>query len=75
MSESSITPLRAARERAELSREAVTRDPRLEPAISAKTLERWEQPGVRVKRWRLRQLARIYEVALADLRDDDLVKT
>jgi Helix-turn-helix domain len=61
------TPLRAAREHAELSREAVTRHPALAPPISSKTLERWEQPGVRVKRWRLKQLARIYGVTLAEL--------
>jgi hypothetical protein len=66
-----ITPLRAAREQAELSREAVTRRKELDPPISAKTLERWEMPGARVKRWRLKQLARIYGVAMADLREND----
>ena len=70
----SITPLRAARERAELSREAVTREPELQPPISAKTLERWEQSGARVKRWRLKQLARIYGVPMSDLRNDDFAQ-
>jgi transcriptional regulator with XRE-family HTH domain len=65
-----VTPLRAAREQAELSREAVTRRPELAPPISMKTLERWEQPGARVKRWRLKQLARIYGVTLSDLSSD-----
>jgi Helix-turn-helix domain len=67
-----ITPLRAARENAELSREAVTRRPELDPPISMKTLERWELPGARVKRWRLKQLARIYGVSMSDLRDDTM---
>ena len=67
----SITPLRAAREHAELSREAVTRHRLLAPPISVKTLERWEQPGIRVKRWRLKQLARIYGVRMSDLREND----
>jgi hypothetical protein len=63
------TPLRAAREQAELSREAVTRRPELDPPVSAKTLERWEQPGYRVKRARLRQLALIYGVSVEKLED------
>ena len=69
---SDTTPLRAAREQAELSREAVTRRRELDPPISAKTLERWEQPGYRVKRVRLRQLARIYGVTLAELQGNDV---
>jgi len=68
---SDTTPLRAARDHAELSREAVTRRPELDPPISAKTLERWEAGG-RVKRFRLRQLARIYGVTIADLQSDDI---
>ena len=67
---SDITPLRAAREHAELSREAVSR--RLDPPISMKTLERWERSPVVVKRFRLRQLARIYGVPVAELRNDDV---
>jgi hypothetical protein len=49
---------------------AVTREPDLDPPISVKTLERWEKGG-RVKRWRLKQLARIYGVPMAELRPDD----
>jgi len=64
------TPLRAAREYAELSREAVTRRPELDPPVSAKTLERWERPGARVKRFRLKQLAQIYGVDPAELQND-----
>jgi len=45
----------------------VSRRKELDPPISSKTLERWETPGARVKRWRLRQLARIYGVAMGDL--------
>jgi DNA-binding transcriptional regulator YiaG len=65
---SPVSPLRTARENAELSREAVARRPELEPPISSKTLERWEVPGARVKQWRLKQLARIYGVTAAELR-------
>jgi Helix-turn-helix domain len=65
-----LSRLRLARERVELSREAVTRRPELNPPISTKTLERWEIPGARVKRWRLKQLARIYGVTIADLHND-----
>lgn len=69
MSDDQLTksPLRDARESVELSREAVTRRPELDPPISAKTLERWEFPGARVKRFRLKQLARIYGVPVSDL--------
>jgi len=70
-----LTPLRAAREWAELSREAVTRRPELDPPISAKTLERWELPGAHVKRFRLKQLARIYDVTVAELKGDDVGAT
>lgn len=66
-----LSALRLARERAELSREAVTRHPVLDPPISAKTLMRWELPGAHVKRWRLRQLARIYGVLVSDLEDSN----
>jgi DNA-binding transcriptional regulator YiaG len=61
----SVTPLRAARDWAELSQEAVARQ--LEPPVSVKTLARWEQPGARVKRVRLQQLAVIYGVSVAEL--------
>jgi DNA-binding transcriptional regulator YiaG len=67
-----FTPLRQARERLELSREAVTRHPALNPPISTKTLERWEQPGARIKRWRLKQLARIYGVPISELQNDSI---
>jgi transcriptional regulator with XRE-family HTH domain len=66
------SPLRAAREQAELSREAVTRRSELDPPVSAKTLERWEIPGARVKQFRLQQLARIYGVTVAELQSRDV---
>ena len=65
MPDNSQSPLRAAREYAELSRDAVARQ--LEPPVVSKTVERWEQPGYRVKRWRLRQLAAIYGVTVEEL--------
>jgi hypothetical protein len=40
--------------------------------VSAKTLERWEQPGYRVKRARLRQLAAIYGVTVEELQGRDI---
>ena len=61
----SQSPLRAAREYIGLSREVVAR--RLDPPVASKTIERWEQPGYRVKRWRLRQLAAIYGVTVEEL--------
>jgi transcriptional regulator with XRE-family HTH domain len=64
-----VTRLRQAREEIGLSREAVTRRPELDPPISMKTLERWEAPGVTIKRWRLKQLARIYGVPTAELQE------
>ena len=64
------SPLRSAREHAELSREAVARQ--LDPPVAMKTLERWETPGYRVKRFRLRQLALIYGVTVEQLQGRDL---
>ena len=58
--------LRVARERRGYSREYVSRQ--LEPPISSKTLERWEQGASPVKPWRLVQLASVYEVKVAELR-------
>lgn len=60
------TPLWDARDFLGLSREAVTRRPEIAPAISTKTLERWEK-GANVPRFRLMQLAAIYDVAVDDL--------
>jgi hypothetical protein len=50
-----------------LPRERVA--PRLDPPISAKTLERWEKGITLAPRWRLQQLARIYRVKERDLRE------
>lgn len=50
-----------------LSREQVVR--LLDPPVSAKTLERWERGVSPVKRPRLRELAAIYRVRLADIED------
>ena len=58
--------IRLAREAEELSRERVAR--LLDPPISAKTLERWER-GANVPVWRIKQLAAIYRVKSADLRE------
>lgn len=64
------TTLRQARENTGLGRERVA--PQLEPAISAKTLERWEKAGgSHVPRWRLEQLAVIYGVKIATLLEPD----
>ena len=72
MTDAGKSPLRLAREQAELSREGVTRRPELQPPISAKTLERWEPAAAFVSsRWRLRQLARIYGVPMSELKDSD----
>lgn len=60
------TPLWIARERTGLSRETVSR--KLDPPISAKTLERMEKGAAPLKGFRLRQLADIYEVSEDDLR-------
>lgn len=62
---SDITPIRAARQRESLSREKVVR--LLDPPVSTKTLERWEREPAKVPRWRLRQLAHVYRVKIADL--------
>ena len=64
-----VTPLRRARERKGFSREHVTRH--LEPPISSKTLERWEDPGhsSQAPGWRLEQLAELYGVDLKRLQN------
>jgi hypothetical protein len=59
------TPLRRERDRIGYSRERVAAQ--LDPPISSKSLERWEKPGARVPLWRLKQLAKLYRVALARL--------
>lgn len=56
------TNLREARDRLGYSREHVVRRPELDPPITTKTLERWESGETPVKGYRLRQLARIYEM-------------
>lgn len=59
--EATKTALREARDRIGYSRENVVR--LLDPPVSTKTLERWEddpEPLIR-KRWRLEQLASIYK--------------
>jgi DNA-binding XRE family transcriptional regulator len=61
------TNLRAARERLGYARERVAA--KLDPPIASKTLERWEKPGANVPLWRLKQLARIYRVAVASLQE------
>lgn len=66
------TPLRQARDRKDLSREKVA--VALEPPVSAKTIERWEMPGTRVKVWRLEQLAAIYQCSVESLVDGKAAK-
>jgi hypothetical protein len=61
------SPLRVARDDLGLAREAVTRRPELDPPITAKTLERWENGTTPVRRWRLKQLAAIYGVSIKSL--------
>lgn len=51
------------------SRETVVRRPELDPPITSKTLERWERELTPVKRYRLTQLAAIYECDIADIND------
>ncbi len=65
-----ISRLRAARDHVGFAREAVCRQ--LDPPVSTKTLERWEdnpEPLTR-KRWRLVQLAAIYSVPVEALTED-----
>ena len=59
--------LRQARDATGLSREQVCR--RLDPPVSTKTLERWEDDTLPLikKRWRLVQLATIYETSPGEL--------
>ena len=61
------SPQRKARDAEGLSRDAVAR--LLDPPVTAKTIERWEK-GDRTPRWRLKQLAALYNVTLADLEND-----
>jgi ribosome-binding protein aMBF1 (putative translation factor) len=61
---SPVSVLREARDATGLSRERVAAQ--LDPPISSKTLERWEN-GATVKRWRLQQLAEVYGVSLHSL--------
>jgi DNA-binding transcriptional regulator YiaG len=58
---------RARKEFSGLSRERVAA--LLDPPISAKTVERWEKGSTTPPpAWRLKQLARIYDVPLAELK-------
>jgi len=59
-------PIWPARRAEGLSREKVVR--LLDPPVSVKTLERWERQISPVPAWRIRQLAQIYRVRLADLK-------
>lgn len=61
--------LRAVRDELGLSREAVSRSPLLDPPITSKTLERWENNLTPVKGFRYLQLARIYKCKPSDLRE------
>ena len=68
MTDTAITehPIWNARDAEGLSREKVVR--LLDPPVSAKTLERWERGITPVPQWRVRQLAGIYRVKVADLK-------
>lgn len=55
----SQTPLREVRDRKGYSREWVAQ--RLDPPVSSKTIERWEQNPEKVKGFRLEQLAVLYD--------------
>ena len=59
--------LRRVRDDIGFSREMVVRRPELEPQITTKTLERWENDPAKVQRYRLEQLAAIYGVTVNDL--------
>ena len=59
--------LREARAVTGLSRERVVRDPRLDPPMTSKTLERWEKNYHRAPKWRLEQLAAVYGVSVESL--------
>jgi DNA-binding transcriptional regulator YiaG len=54
-----FSPLRAARERKGYSREWVAAQ--LDPPVSSKTIERWEERPEKVKGYRLEQLADLYD--------------
>jgi DNA-binding XRE family transcriptional regulator len=54
-----LSPLRAARERKGYSREWVAG--RLDPPVSSKTIERWEEHPEKVKGYRIEQLAELYD--------------
>jgi len=54
-----------ARQSAELSREEVGR--LLWPPVTGRTVGRWEMGRVMIEPWRLRQLAHVYRVPVADL--------
>lgn len=57
--------LRVKRDALGLGREKVAAQ--LDPPISSKTLERWEDGSSPVKRWRLNQLASVYGCDPKDL--------
>lgn len=64
------TRLRQVRDELGLSREMVVRRPELQPPITTKTLERWERGVTPVKGFRYQQLASIYQVKVAQLREE-----
>jgi transcriptional regulator with XRE-family HTH domain len=61
--------LRRARDAEDLSREYVAR--LLQPPVSMKTLERWENGTTPIPMHRRRELAAIYRVPVEQLRDDE----
>lgn len=61
----STPEMRRARDAKGLARERVAA--LIDPPISSKTLERWEQPGYPVPRWRAEQLAALYDVAVVQI--------
>jgi transcriptional regulator with XRE-family HTH domain len=65
MTKVTTTNLRAVRDRLGLPRERVAS--KLEPAISSKTLERWEAGETKPKLYRVQQLAELYGVDVSEL--------
>lgn len=59
--------LRDYRDSLGLSQEQVARLPQFQPPLLARTLGRWERGEVRVKYWRLAQLAQAYGLEFTDL--------
>jgi transcriptional regulator with XRE-family HTH domain len=65
MADTVQTKLRSVREYLEFSRELVAR--RLDPPVTARTIDRWERGTSRPKRYQLLQLATIYGVDVDQL--------